>query len=329
MDRSCLKKQIRILIILALFIFLGQLFSIPCSALEIMINERVNINSDKVFLGDIASFDPSDDSRVSLLKRIEISIAPGPNADQRINKDLLLYKIGPHISNESDISLRIPENLFVHRNAQILSSEMISEIFTEHIIQNSPWEPDSISFERVSVPDSLALPIGSLKWDIDERLNNNYMGNIAMTINFQVNGKLERKVPVSGRVSVSRDVVKTLKKIRSGEMISAGDLTLATEKCLKFQGNVFTNIEDAVGKRAVRTIQAGKKVLMEMIEDPPMVQKGDRVIIKAENSEIRITVAGKVLEDGRSGDLVRVVNINSGKEIYATVRRPDLVEVSF
>jgi flagella basal body P-ring formation protein FlgA len=329
MDRSYLKQQIRILTILTLFILPAQLLSTPCSALEIMINDRVHINGDTIYLGDIASFNPSHDSRISLLKGIEISMAPRPNADQRINKDLLFYKIGPHISNEKDIYLKVPENLFVHRNAQIISSDMISQIFTEHIISNSSWEPERISFERITVPESLALPIGSLKWEIEERLNNNYIGNISVTINFQVNGKLERKVRVSGRVSVSRDVVRTLKKIRSGETISAGDLSLVTVRCLKFKQNVITDIKDAVGKRAVRTIQANKKVLMGMIEDPPMVEKGDRVIIKAENSEIRITVTGKVLEDGRPGDLIRVVNINSGKELYATVRRPDLVEVSF
>jgi flagella basal body P-ring formation protein FlgA len=328
MDKSYIKQK-GILSIIALFIPLVLLFSLPCSALEIVVNDRVNINNDMICLGDIASFSPSDDSRVSLLKGIEISMAPRPNSDQRINKNLLLYKINPHISNESDIRLRVPENLFVHRNAQILSKEMISEIFKDHIISNSPWEKERISFERVTAPDGLAFPIGRLKWEIEERLNNNYIGNITVTIIFQVNGKPERKVPVAGRVSVSRDVVKTLKRIKSGEIISYNDLALVTERCLKFRGNVFTDIKDAVGKRAVRTIQADKKVLMGMIEDPPMVQKGDRVIIKAENREVRITVAGKVLEDGRPGDLIRVVNINSGKELYATVRKPDLVEVSF
>jgi flagella basal body P-ring formation protein FlgA len=66
-----------------------------------------------------------------------------------------------------------------------------------------------------------------------------------------------------------------------------------------------------------------------MVEWPPMVQKGDRVIIKAENKLIKITALGKVLEDGRAGDQVKVMNISSGKEIWATVIGPGKVSVTF
>ncbi len=329
MNRSCLKKPVRILTVFTLVLFAALMFSVPLEALEIVINKRTSINNDIIRLEDIATFNPSSDSRVANLKSIEISVAPRPDADQRISKDLILYKVSPYISNEKDINISVPESLSVYRNAQVLSSDTITQIFTDHIISSSPWETEKISFERITAPESLSFPVGSLDWDVEERLNSNYVGNVTVTINFRVNGELERKVPVSGRISVARDVVRALKRIRSGEIISAEDLVLVTEKCVKFQGNVVTDMNDVVGKRAVRTIQADNNILYGMVEDPPMVQKGDRVIIKAENNEIRITASGQVLEDGRPGELVRVVNINSGKELYATVRRPDLVEVSF
>ncbi|MBW1863855.1 MAG: flagella basal body P-ring formation protein FlgA [Deltaproteobacteria bacterium] len=59
------------------------------------------------------------------------------------------------------------------------------------------------------------------------------------------------------------------------------------------------------------------------------MRKGKRVLIKAENGLIRVTTLGKTLEDGRAGDEVRVINISSGKEIFATVKGPGLVLVSF
>lgn len=309
--------------------FLGAAFSMPCSALEIFIRERVNINKDTICLGDIASFNPSDDSRVSFLKGVEISAAPRPNTSQRVNKELILYRLSPYLGSEKDIHLRIPENMFVHRKAQVLSSDAISGIFREHIINHSPWDAEDIYFERISAPENLALPVGRLDYEIEERLNNSYMGNISMTVRFMVDGKLERSINVSGRVSVSMDVVKSLRRISSGEIITAGDLTVVSERFIRFQGNVLTDMEDAVGKRAVRTIQADQNVIIGMIEDPPTVQRGDRVVIIADNGEIRITASGRVLEDGRNGDLVRVVNISSGTELYATVRRSNLVEVSF
>jgi flagella basal body P-ring formation protein FlgA len=312
-----------------LFIITGIFVSNPCSALEILVSERVDINGETIRLGDVASFNPSDDNRIPLLRDIEISAAPKPNTDYRINKSLLLYKLTPHISGDSNILLKVPENLFVHRHGQMVSSEEISRIFTNHIIKNSPWEPERIFFERINASDNLYLPVGSLDWEVDDRLNNEYMGNISLMVSFSVDGRVERRVSVSGRVSVSRDVVKVTRRIKKGDILSAGDLTVVAEKTDRFRGNVMTEIYDAIGKMALRTIQADTMLLEGMIENPPMVQKGDRVIIKAESRGIKITAAGKVLEDGRPGDLVRVVNINSGKELYATVKRSDLVEVSF
>jgi flagella basal body P-ring formation protein FlgA len=66
-----------------------------------------------------------------------------------------------------------------------------------------------------------------------------------------------------------------------------------------------------------------------MVEEPPVVQKGSKVMIKAESDRILITTIGRALEDGRNGDLVKVVNVNSGKEIVARVKGPELVVVSF
>ena len=66
-----------------------------------------------------------------------------------------------------------------------------------------------------------------------------------------------------------------------------------------------------------------------MFEVPPAVEKGDRVIIKAENNIILITASGKALEEGGIGDQIRVMNTSSGKEIVATIKKPDLVEVEF
>ena len=58
-------------------------------------------------------------------------------------------------------------------------------------------------------------------------------------------------------------------------------------------------------------------------------EKGGRVVIKAENKNLLITAMGKAMEKGCIGDYIRVMNISSGKEIIAMVKRTDLVEVQF
>ena len=46
-----------------------------------------------------------------------------------------------------------------------------------------------------------------------------------------------------------------------------------------------------------------------MVELPPLVKKGDRVILLVENHQFKITALGEVKEEGRRGDLVNCQSV--------------------
>ncbi len=327
MNLSAIRSKM-VYFVLIPILLLGGILT-PAFALEIRVKELTTVKGEKIFLGDIASFTPADDGRVNQLQHIEIGSAPPPGVHHKINENLLIYKIGSFISKYDDIHITIPETSRVCRSAQIIGSDRLEEIFKEYVVKNSPWPLENLRFDRISTPETIMLPEGKLYWEIQEKLNRDFIGNIALTLVLFVDGKQVRKVPLSGRISINQDVLKAALKINAGQIITANDLIITTENNQRFQKNFITKVVDAVGKRAVRNIQAGQTILSNMIETPPLVKKGHRVLIKAENEEIRITTLGKVLEDGRSGDQVKVINVSSGKEIFATVTGPGLVEVRF
>ena len=66
-----------------------------------------------------------------------------------------------------------------------------------------------------------------------------------------------------------------------------------------------------------------------MLERPPIVERGDMVMILAESGGLRVTVPGKILEKGYRGQLVQVQNTMSRKNIYAKVIDEATVMVDF
>ena len=322
-----IKLKIRLILAILLIAIPGSLTQ--AFGLEISVNEQASVRGDVICLGDVASFDPMDDARVSQLKRIEISYAPPPGTDSTINKDLLTYRITPFLSDYNDVVIKVPDYILVRRKAQTISAARLEEIFTEHIVKSSPWPEENLIFEKINTPGQIALPEGKLQWEIQENHNRDYLGNVALTLNFRIDDKPFRKISLSGRISLEQEVVKAAKRIGRGQVISEEDLILVTENIQKYRSGTISNISDVLGKQSLRTIQADQTILSSMIEVPPMVKKGNHVLIKVENEEIRITTTGKVLEDGRSGDRIKVMNINSGKELFAVVKGPDLVEVYF
>lgn len=301
----------------------------PAFGLEIKVQQKVSVKGEIVKLSDIATFDPSDDSRVSLLKGIEISTSPAPGANSVIGKGQIISRINPYISGDRDILVRMPERMTVGRTAQIVTAKRMEQIFMDYIKDNSSWPEDRIGFEYINTPGAIALPEGNLSWDVQDKGKRDFIGNVTVNIDFRVDQKTVKKVIASGRVGVRTDTIRAAGKIDRGRLISAGDIEEISEGGFQYRKGSVISREDVVGKRALRTIQSGQIILEGMFENPPPVKKGDRVIISAENSKLKITAAGEALQDGHVGDQVEVLNIQSGKKILATVSGSGVVEVIF
>ncbi len=299
------------------------------SALEIEVKDRLKIDGDMVHLGDIAIFHPANDSRVEDLKAIEITSSPAPDAFRKINRDFIVYKTANSLNEQDDVSLKVPEIITIERTAQVIGEETLKEIFRDYIMDNAPWDRDQIVVDKINAPPSTALPVGELDWEVEVKQNNNFLGNFSIMIDFRVDGDSKRKIIVSGKINVFKEVVKAARTINRGDIISSQDITLVSEKVKYNRNNLLTDTKEIIGKRATRRIQADQPIQTSMFEVPPAVEKGDRVIIKAESNQLLITASGKALEEGCVGDQIRVMNINSGREIVATVRRTSLVEVQF
>jgi len=323
------KISIKNLPILILLFASGILISSPCFALEIRVKNSLKTGGDTVYLGDIATFHPADDDRVEKLKTLKVTAAPAPDSSRTIKSDLILYNIAHILNAEKDIKLQAPDIITIERTAQVIDQTTLEEIFRDYVLDHSPYERDQIYIETINAPASVALPEGELEWEIDAKHNRNFIGNLSLLIDFRVDGDSQKKIIVSGKISVTREVVKAVRNIDRGDIITAQDVTLASEQIKYFRKNIIASTKEILGKRATRRIQADQTIKSGMFEVPPAIEKGDRVVIKAENSDLLITASGEALEEGCVGDQIRVMNVSSGREIIATVRRTDLVEVQF
>ena len=327
---SSLKKAtIKNLLILTAFLTSSIFLSSICLALEIRVKDRSEIDGDMVYLRDIATFSPANDSRVDKLQVIEITTSPAPDSFRKINKDFILYKTARFTNAEQDITLTSPDTVIIERTAQVVSEETLKEIFQDYVMDNAPWERDQIAIDRINSPPSIALPKGDLDWEVHEKQNNNFIGNFSIMIDFRVDGDSLRKIIVSGKISVFKDVIKAARNINRGDIITSQDITMVSEKIKYFRKDLVRSTKEVIGKRATRRIQADQTIKSGMFEIPPAIEKGDIVVIKAENNELLITATGKALEEGCLEDQIRVVNTSSGREITATVKGTELVVVQF
>ncbi|MFZ0451535.1 MAG: flagellar basal body P-ring formation chaperone FlgA [Desulfatiglandaceae bacterium] len=314
-------------ITLALFLAIGE--TAWAGDLQIRIKQKATVERDSITLGDIASFNPEEDERVAALRELEVASAPPPGRDLSLNSRFLIYRLSALMGGDPGVKVKVPQNLLVHRDGQVVSVKKLTKIFKDYVFNHAPWPREVMRVDKMNTPGPVTLPRGRLAWEARERTNGDFVGETSLVVAFTVNGKVYRKVPVSGRIWVTRKIIRTAKKIEKGEIIEEKNLLQVRESTDRLSKDNVTALNQVIGKRATTTIQSGKVIKLRMVEVPPAVKKGDRVVIRAENGSIEITALGRVLEDARSGEQVRVINVASGKELFATVVGHGQVAVTF
>jgi len=119
------------------------------------------------------------------------------------------------------------------------------------------------------------------------------------------------------------------RSIPKGGALGAGDLS---KKPLPPGGLPAGAVEDPsslIGMRAVRTLQAGGLLRADQFKPEPILRKGQKVEILLEKGGLKIVAPGEALEEGGSGQRIRVLNISSRQVVLAKVEHAGGVRVEF
>ncbi|HHT9123980.1 MAG TPA: flagellar basal body P-ring formation chaperone FlgA, partial [Candidatus Wunengus sp. YC63] len=67
----------------------------------------------------------------------------------------------------------------------------------------------------------------------------------------------------------------------------------------------------------------------EMIDNPPLIKKGDFIKVSVQSGNLNIVTKGVAKEDGYVGKVIRIKNVDSNKELYGKVEDSTTVKIIF
>lgn len=132
-------------------------------------------------------------------------------------------------------------------------------------------------------------------------------------------------VPVT--VAVVRPVVVTARSLARDTILAPGDVRLAEREVAGLAYGSFAAAEEVVGQRLRRDVAEGSILNPGLVLVPPLVRRGQEVLIEARSPGFSVRVAGVARRDGRLGETIPVQNISSGEVREAVVRSAKSVEV--
>lgn len=186
-----------------------------------------------------------------------------------------------------------------------------------------------VAIRRITISDALKFPDGIIDYEVVAPQKWEGWGVVNISVLARQKDRLLRNIPVRIDVEALVDMVVTTRQIEHGSTIAAMDLAL--QKCEITQNSSLAarSIDEVAGKKARTTLRANQPVRADQIERVPLIKSGQLVTIIAESGVLKISVTGKAHSSGAEGDIIRVQNLTSHKEIPAKVIDGSTVQVAF
>jgi flagellar basal body P-ring formation protein FlgA len=181
----------------------------------------------------------------------------------------------------------------------------------------------------LNISGNVPVPSGKISYRLFQKGQRKFEGYVSVVAVIKVDDMVRNKVKISGWVDIFKYVVCATRDIERGEKIDEDDLCMVKRNLSHLSSKILTDKKEIIGLIAKHNIKADTSLKEWMIEKAPVVDRGDIVTILAESGDLLVTVPGKVLMKGFSGELVKVQNLMSKKEIFAKVVNHSTVSVAF
>lgn len=141
-------------------------------------------------------------------------------------------------------------------------------------------------------------------------------------------GKTESVKPVSGRYDELVKVPMLVRQMGSKDVISMEDIELRLVPARKLRKDTVLDVDQLIGKSARQMISANRMMRMAEITAAITIEKDHQVEMVYNTPYMSIRTMGKALENGTTGELIRVMNHDTQRSVSARVIDSSRVEVN-
>jgi flagella basal body P-ring formation protein FlgA len=137
-------------------------------------------------------------------------------------------------------------------------------------------------------------------------------------------------VPANGPTLYTQQVVGTVYEkmqvpvlkhaVSAGDTIQAEDIGWTSTRVDQLALSAVTDEQQVIGRIAKRPMRPDQIMRATDLINEPTVHKNNLITIAVQTEDMSLTVRGKALEDGAIGQTIRVVNVNTNKQLMGVVK---------
>lgn len=208
----------------------------------------------------------------------------------------------------------------------VITPEQLQKYLEDYLDQQSAKMPQTkLRFRHIRLPKAFSVPSGRLTCEItpsDPRV----LSSRRFSLIFRVDGRAVKNIAVSTTLEALAEVAITTGDLRRGVILSEEHIELAERDLNRLRAPCFDS-DELLGKRLKRSLRKGQVLERSAVAFPPMIKRGEIVTIMAQKGALTVTAKGLAQQNGDAGDMIRVRNISSKKDLICKVAGPVSVTV--
>lgn len=303
------------IIFLILFLLLNN--SVSCS-LIIKLKDKAEVKGDKIYLRDISFFSNQK------LENLEIGKSAFPGHFRIIQKDYLTSRL--KLNKVQDFQIVGSNSVKVFTMYSEVKGEDILNYAKEFVL--SKLKDEEVEINSNFKMRNLITPYGKVELKIEDDIPH-LIGFTPISVKIIANNKFYKTVRVNLNIKILKSVFITKKEIKKGEKINNEEVIIEKKDISKLPKDIVFDLSLFKEKVAKRLIPSQSVLRESYFEDICLVKKGDEVIIFVNLGNLEISTQGKSLSSGKIGEIIKVLNLDSKKELQAKVIGEKKVEVIF
>ncbi|MCH8501028.1 MAG: flagellar basal body P-ring formation chaperone FlgA [Aliidiomarina sp.] len=217
-------------------------------------------------------------------------------------------------------------NRGAEKNADL---ERAVQIFLHNELERRRASGDESIPQYESADIQLVLPPAGLPCD-DPNLSlpsrpQRFAGRISVAANCPDNPNLVRYLQAN--IELMGYVVVAAQDIPAGVPLTAEQVTLQLVDLSRATTQSVFAEQVVVGQTSRRMIRAGQPIHENMIHQPPVVNRGDKMVISAQGNGFAVSREGEAMDAGAIGDEIRI-RVGQREVIQARVTAPGHARVN-
>jgi flagella basal body P-ring formation protein FlgA len=299
--------------------------STSAPALEIRCRETGEVQHERITLSEICDL-PQKTGEARWLAALELLPSPPPGAESLIRMAEIQDIVERKQTGTETITWSGPDLIRIKRSAIHIGPVQVKAILDEFLASQKDILPAAdLHFKTIHPIKPFDLPIGGLDTEVIAS-DPSILNSRRFTIIFRVDSRVEKNIAVHAELEAVAPIVVAASDLRRGTILKADDLNVVERDIIGIHNPSF-NSHDLIGKTIKRSLRLGYPIDQADTEWPPIIHRGELVTIFVHKGPLLITARGTARQDARKGEIVKVLNNSSEKEILCRVNAPGFVQV--